>query len=191
MTTRSTPITALIMMGMIILPVVLTKRKNSPDRRTGKKKFFQVPPSPGEVSELWEGGMTALGGALDLSPGVRGGSGPSAGTAGGGFLPLSVFEVLMVCFLRVGSQQLWHAVELPDLRWSPPTSRSPRRRGIKCAMHQWVNGVQLVPGVVGRCVVQVLLGAPKVLSMSRQGLQWQCLSLVCLTAAQGNFPDGV
>lgn len=30
-------------MGTIILPVVLTKRKNSPDRRTGKMKFFQVP----------------------------------------------------------------------------------------------------------------------------------------------------
>lgn len=66
LTTRSTPITALIMMGMIILPVVLMKRKNSPDRHTGKKKFFQVPPSPGEVSELWDGGMTALGGALEL-----------------------------------------------------------------------------------------------------------------------------
>lgn len=43
LTTRSTPITALIMMGMIILPVVLMKRKNSPDQHTGKMKFFQIP----------------------------------------------------------------------------------------------------------------------------------------------------
>lgn len=90
-------------MGMIILPVVLTKRKNSPDRRTGKKKFFQVPPSPGEVSELWDGGMPALGGALELSPGARSGSGPGAGTAGGRFAPLSVLEVFMVCFLPCGA----------------------------------------------------------------------------------------
>lgn len=37
------------MMGMIILPVVLTKRKNSPDRRIGKMKFFQVPSSLGRI----------------------------------------------------------------------------------------------------------------------------------------------
>lgn len=37
------------MMGMIILPVVLTKRKNSPDRHIGKMKFFQVPLSLGRI----------------------------------------------------------------------------------------------------------------------------------------------
>lgn len=61
MTTRSTPITALIMMGMIILLVVLTKRKNSPDRRTGKMKFFQVSPSLGRFLSSGMVGSQLLG----------------------------------------------------------------------------------------------------------------------------------
>lgn len=87
MTTRSTPITASIMMGMIILPVVLTKRRNSPDQRTGKMKFFQVPLS---VVRFLSSGLVGSQLSGKQGPGVCEGSGPGAGTAVGRFPPFCV-----------------------------------------------------------------------------------------------------
>lgn len=94
MTTRSTPITASITMGMIILPVVLTRRKNSPDQHTGKMKFFQVPLSLVRFLGWWDRSSQGSRG-----PAVCSGSGPGAGTAEGRFPPLSLCEVFMICFL--------------------------------------------------------------------------------------------
>lgn len=57
MITRSTPITVLIMTGTTIQPVVLMKRKNSPDQHTGKVKFSKSSSLLGECLDCWVMGI--------------------------------------------------------------------------------------------------------------------------------------
>lgn len=103
MTTRSTPITALIMTAMITLPVVLTKRRNSPDRRIGKRKFPQVP-------QPW-GGFLSCGTVRSEHVGQWGSSSQVCVMGLGPWwahFPLPALEALTVCFVSCGVTVLSH-----------------------------------------------------------------------------------